>query len=97
MEKTLSNRVRFVIDVGTNGFNAWRQYDDGCLELFAASSSMSTFLKVMETIANWHDPEKGIRFASAERIDPLKPPLLTGDTVREHNDFEVGTPQHLVE
>jgi hypothetical protein len=97
MEKTLNNPVRFVIDVGANGFNAFRQYQDGCVELVAASSSMSTFLKVMETIANWHEPEKGIRFASAERIDPFKPPLLTGDTLSEHNDFEVGTPQHLVE
>jgi hypothetical protein len=27
----------------------------------------------------------------------FKPPLLTSDTSSEHNDFEVGTPQHLVE
>lgn len=39
-----------------------------------------------------------IPFDLAQWIARLfKPPLLTGDTVLEHNDFEIGTPQHLVE
>lgn len=76
MEKTLNDPVRFVIDAGSDGFNAYRQLEDGTLELFAASSSMSTFLKVMETIANWHDPEREVRFASAERMDAVDPLAL---------------------
>jgi hypothetical protein len=66
--RTLAKPVRFIIDVGTDGFNAYRQSEDGSLEIFAASSSMSTFLKVMETIAKVHHPEDDIRFGAAERI-----------------------------
>ena len=66
--RTLDKPVRFIIDVGTDGFNAYRQSADGSLDIFAVSSAMSTFVKVMETIANTHHPEDGIRFASAERI-----------------------------
>ena len=64
--RTLDKPVRFMIDVGTDGFNAYRQTEDGSLDLFAASSAMSTFLKVMETIAGWHHPEAGIHFAITE-------------------------------
>ena len=64
--RTLDKPARFMIDVGTDGFNAYRQAEDGSLDLFAASSAMSTFLKVMETIAGWHQPELGIHFAIIE-------------------------------
>lgn len=75
--KPLANLTRFVIDVGANGFNAYKRDEDGSLELFAASSSMSTYIKVMETIANFHLAEGDIpaRFLSAEAKDATATPL----------------------
>lgn len=70
--RKLTNLKRFVIEVGTDGFNAYVQRDSGsfdllaasvkCVqtdfELFAASSSMGTFIKVMETICNSNGQNK---------------------------------------
>jgi hypothetical protein len=68
--RTLDKPVRFILDVGTDGFNAYRLAGDGSSEIIAASSSMSTFVKVMEQIANVHQPEgdERIRFGCAERV-----------------------------
>lgn len=61
--RTLTNPKTFVIEVGSDGFNAFLFRDQEKamsalrkedLELFAASSSVSTFLRVAETILNSH-------------------------------------------
>jgi hypothetical protein len=71
-ERKLTNPKRFVIEVGTDGFNAYAQREDHWFELFAASvkavqtdfglfaasSTMSTFIKVMETICNSNGQNK---------------------------------------
>ena len=71
-DRKLTNAKRFVIEIGTDGFNAYMQREDRGFELFAASikatqtdfelfaasSSMSTFIKVMETICNSNGQNK---------------------------------------
>ena len=71
-ERKLTNPKWFVLKVGTDGFNAYTRRDSGSFEmfaasvksvqtdweLFAASSSMSTFIKVMETICNSNGQNK---------------------------------------
>lgn len=55
--RTLTDPITFVIEVGSDGFNAYRSENPAsCLPgtLFAASSAMSTFVKVMEQIAGSH-------------------------------------------
>lgn len=49
-KRTLIRPVGFVIDVGANGFNAYRVIGDGRLELFAASGSITTLCRVMSDI-----------------------------------------------
>jgi hypothetical protein len=48
-QRTLDSPRRFVIDVGKDGFNAYEQVGEE-LQLFAASSSTSTFVKVVQQI-----------------------------------------------
>lgn len=49
-KRTLIRPIGFVIDVGANGFNAYRVMGDGHLELFAASGSITTLCRVMSDI-----------------------------------------------
>lgn len=53
--RVLASPIRFIVDVGANGFNAYRVGGDG-LELFAASSSLTTFCKVMSDILELGSP-----------------------------------------
>jgi len=50
--RTLVSSKLFVIEAGANGFKAYVLGAEDDCDLFAASSSMSTFIKVMETICN---------------------------------------------
>jgi hypothetical protein len=50
--RSLTSPKTFILEVGTDGFNAYAVDAAGVRRLFAASSSTSTFLKVMEQIVN---------------------------------------------
>jgi hypothetical protein len=50
--RSLTSPKTFILEVGTDGFNAYAVDTAGSRELFAASSSSVTFLKVMEQIVN---------------------------------------------
>ena len=81
--RRLTNPKRFLIEVGADGFNAYALSPGGSFdlvaasvkavqtdyELFAASSTMSTFIKVMEIIANSNGQNKA-RFILAPE-EPL--------------------------
>lgn len=71
-ERKLTRPKRFVIELGTDGFNAYAQQPDGSFdllaasvkavqtdfELFAASESMSVFIRVMERILDSNGQNK---------------------------------------
>lgn len=66
--RSLTFAKTFVLEVGKDGFNAYAVGADGSRELFAASSAMSTFLKVMEQIANSNGNGAPAHFALAEVV-----------------------------
>ena len=72
-QRQLTNPATFILEVGTDGFNAYAVEPDGSRQIFAASSSMSTFIRAMEQIANTHTTgdQKILRFSVLEEEDPL--------------------------
>ena len=63
--KNLSEPKVFMVEMGTDGFNAYAQRDDGSMELFAASTSPGTFVRVMEMIANCRTSGEHLKFSIA--------------------------------
>ena len=76
--KTLANPKRFIIEVGENGFNAYLDHGDGNVEPFAASSSMSTYMRMMKDIIVWSSLDKTGNFHFEFKDDsPPKPTEAT--------------------
>jgi hypothetical protein len=72
--RTLRNQKTFIMEIGEDGFNAYIVKEGGERELFAASSSMSTWLKVMGNIVELGSGQH-IEFQVVPKEEPCQPPI----------------------
>jgi hypothetical protein len=71
--RTLRNQKTFIMEIGEDGFNAYIVREGGERELFAASSSMSTWLKVMGNIVGLGSGQ-AVEFDVKVKGEPCQPP-----------------------
>ena len=71
--RTLRNQKTFIMEIGEDGFNAYIVKEGGERELFAASSSMSTWLKVMGNIVELGSGQH-VEFQVVPKEEPCQPP-----------------------
>lgn len=67
------NAVRYVINIGTNGFAAYFSPPSGRLEAIAEGVTIEAFLRLAERIANTHRPTRILRFMIDRGLPPPQP------------------------
>jgi len=90
-QRMLTRPATFIIEVGTDGFNAYSVAPDGERVLFAASGSTLTFIRVMERIANTHmtGDRKILRFSVLEEDQASRPDSVAELLLQHAHDEEM--------